>query len=49
MSLVALICIFSGIPVLFLRHGIHVCIMYSRGGITNTLFPVDPMIATFVY
>ena len=46
--LVALVCILSSIPMPFLRYGLHVGIQYSMGGITNTLFSVDPVIATFI-
>ena len=38
MSLVALLCIFSGISMSFLRYGLHACIQYSKWGLTIALY-----------
>ena len=38
MSLVVLLCILSSIPIPFLQYGLHVCILYTKWGITITLY-----------
>ena len=37
-SLVVLLCILLSIPMPFLQYGLHVCILYTKWGITITLY-----------